>query len=107
MIDRKTSPLEIAARVLSQETIQHIENANLSASAQKTLDRWALNAPDLLQELEQKGVETLVQQAQDTAEQEDDILNSETAQRAREYGMCDMEIMQEMGPPSFFYADDE
>ncbi len=107
MIDRKTSPLEIAERVLSQATMQYIENADISSTAQKILDRWALNAPGFLQELEQEGVEALIQQAQDTAEQEDDILNSESAKRAREYGMCDMEIMQEMGPSSFFYADDD
>ncbi len=107
MLDRQTSPLEIAERVLSVETMQYIENANLSLTAQKILDRWALNAPDLLRELEQEGVETLIQQIHDAAQQEKDILHSESAKRAREYGMCDMEIMQEMGPPSFFYADDE
>ncbi len=107
MLDRKTSPLEIAERVLSQKTMQYIENADLSSTAQKILDRWALNAPDFLQELEQEGIEALIQQIHDIAQQEEYILNSESAKRAREYGMCNMEIMQEMGPPSFFYADDK
>ncbi len=48
MIDRKTLPLEIAERVLSAEIIQYIEDADLSPTAQKILDRWALNAPDFL-----------------------------------------------------------
>ncbi len=107
MLDNQTSPLGIAERVLSAESMQYIENASLSPTTQKILDRWALNAPDFLLELEQEGLEVLIHQAQESAEQEEDILNSESAKRAREYGMCDMEIMQEMGPPSFFYADDE
>lgn len=55
MLDRPTSPLEIAARVLRPETISAIRNASFTSSAYLILDRWALNSPDELKALEEQG----------------------------------------------------
>ncbi len=99
MLDRQTPLLEIARRILLPESMRLIEEADISVSAKQVLDRWAFNDPTSLCEVERDGVEFLLQKIQEEADLEDEILNSISAKRAREHGMCDMEIMQIMGPP--------
>lgn len=97
MLDRPTSPLEIASRVLKPETIREVKNGGFSNSAYLILDRWALNSPDKLRELEQRGdLAFLVQlDQQDTIEKR--TLTSESARQAKLRGMSDWEILEQAG----------
>lgn len=52
MWDRPTNPLEIASSVLRTETIRAVRNGGFTHSAHLILDRWALNNPDELRQLE-------------------------------------------------------
>ena len=53
MLDHQTRPLEVAMKVLRPETIHRVrEDENFLRSAYLILDRWALNEPDTLKELE-------------------------------------------------------
>ena len=97
MLDRQTNPLEIASKVLKPETIREVRNGGFSNSAYLILDRWALNSPDKLQQLEQRGdLAFLVQlDQQDTIETR--TLNSESARQAKLRGMSDWEILEQAG----------
>lgn len=52
MWDRPTNPLEIAASVLRPATIRAVRGDGFTNSAYLILDRWALNNPDELKQLE-------------------------------------------------------
>ena len=52
MLDKPTNPLDIARTVLKPETISEIKMWGFTNSAYLILDRWALNCPDELKELE-------------------------------------------------------
>ncbi|AYN19024.1 MULTISPECIES: hypothetical protein [Pseudomonas] len=56
MITNQTQPLEISARVLSQQTLASIrQSPSFSLQGWKILDRWALNNPERLKSLELQG----------------------------------------------------
>jgi hypothetical protein len=94
MLDRQTSPLEIAETVLRPATIRKIRRSDLSDSAYKILDRWALNDPDKLRRMEQDGITGLMQLADEQHRKEADVLNSESAQWARSNGWRNFDILQ-------------
>jgi hypothetical protein len=49
MLDLKTEPLEIAARILSAETIMEVRlSEGYTLHGYSILDRWALNSPEEL-----------------------------------------------------------
>lgn len=61
MITQQTQPLVIAARELNPETIQAIlQSPSFGPQAWKILDRWALNSPSRLKQLETDGELTLL-----------------------------------------------
>ena len=97
MLDRQTNPLEIASKVLKPETLREVRNGGFSNSAYLILDRWALNSPDKLQQLEQRGdLAFLVQlDQQDTIETR--TLTSDSARQAKLRGMSDWEILEQAG----------
>ena len=51
MLDKPTTPLDIARTVLKPETIEEVKTGGFPNSAYLILDRWALNCPDELKEL--------------------------------------------------------
>ena len=60
MIDRQTTPLELASRVLEPETIREIKLCpGFDRRAYLILDRWALNEPEALKRLEMSGKSTM------------------------------------------------
>ena len=55
MLDRQTQPLEIAARVLTPDTLTHVRKAPYHLRGWNILDRWALNSPEELWALAASG----------------------------------------------------
>jgi hypothetical protein len=71
-----TSPLSIAATVLSTETLRATSKAPFTAQGWKILDRWAYNSPEKLRALEAKGLIALLTRLRDQQTWEQDALNS-------------------------------
>ncbi len=97
MWDRPTNPLEIAASVLRPETIRSIRNNGFTNSAYLILDRWALNNPDELKQLEQQGESALLRRLKRQQTVEKRTLCSDAAWQANRRGMTDFEILLEAG----------
>lgn len=95
MIEGKTYPLEIASRVLSPDTISSVRHGGFGRLAYSILDRWALNEPEVLRLVEQKGFvdHRLYEQEQ----VEIAALSSETAARAAQLGISDYEVLEMLG----------
>ena len=95
MLDHQTRPLEVAMKVLRPETIHRVrEDENFLRSAYLILDRWALNEPDTLKELEtiQNG-EILLDRLYEQAEMEKEALSSASAAQMQSQGMTESEIL--------------
>ena len=97
MLDRQTSPLEIASTVLKPETIREVRSGGYSNSGYLILDRWALNQPDDLRRLEERGEISFMVTLDQQATREANVLNSDSAWEARQQGMSDWEILQNAG----------
>ena len=97
MLDRQTSPLEIASTVLKPETIREVRNGGYSNSGYLILDRWALNSPDELKRLEAQGEIAFDLKLYGQQQMEAQALNSESARQARLQGMSDWEILEMAG----------
>lgn len=95
MLDRPTNPLEIAARVLRPETIFAIRNASFTNSAYLILDRWALNNPDELKALEERGELALLVRLDQQETIEKQILCSDSGWLSSRQGMTDFEILRQ------------
>lgn len=59
MLEGNTKPLEIAARVLSPQSLNLVARAPFSRRGWAIADRWAMNSPQELRALEGKGAELL------------------------------------------------
>ncbi|MDL2207691.1 hypothetical protein LJB82_03095 [Desulfovibrio sp. OttesenSCG-928-M16] len=97
MLDRQTSPLEIASTVLKPETIREVRNGGYSNSGYLILDRWALNSPDELKRLEAQGEIAFDLKLYGQQQKEAQALSSESARQARLRGMSDWEILEMAG----------
>jgi hypothetical protein len=97
MLDRRTEPLEIAAAILTPETIRIVREDGYTASACRILDRWALNSPDALKRLEARGVMAFETRLNAQLKAEIDACNSESARLARQQGMSEYEFYQDIG----------
>lgn len=97
MLDKPTNPLDIARTVLKPETISEIKMWGFTNSAYLILDRWALNCPDELKELEAEGELALIVRLDQQRNREHRVLCSETARQASLRGMSDSEILESMG----------
>ena len=97
MLDRQTCPLEIARKVLKPEMIREVRSARFSNSAYLILDRWALNSPEKLRELEMEGDLALIVRLDQQQSLEKRTLSSESARQASLRGMSDFEILQSCG----------
>lgn len=97
MLDRQTSPLEIARSVLKPETIREVRSGGFTNSAYLILDRWALNDPDQLKRLEQQGDLALLLRLDQQQTLEKRTLCSESARQAKLRGMSDWEILELAG----------
>lgn len=97
MLDRQTAPLEIARTVLRPETIHEVRNAGFPNSAYLILDRWALNQPDDLRRLEERGEISFMVTLDQQTTRETNVLNSDSAWEASRQGMSDWEILQNAG----------
>ena len=97
MLDRQTAPLEIARTVLRPETIREVRSAGLTNTAYLILDRWALNQPDDLRRLEERGEISFMVTLDQQATREANVLNSDSAWEASRQGMSDWEILQNAG----------
>ena len=97
MLDRQTAPLEIARKVLRPETIREVRNAAFTNSAYLILDRWALNQPDDLRQLEAMNTLGLIVTLSQQQAREASVLNSDSAWEASRQGMSDWEILQNAG----------
>ena len=84
MLDRQTAPLEIARTVLRPETIREVRSAAFTNSAYLILDRWALNQPDDLRRLEERGEISFMVTLDQQATREANVLNSDSAWEARQ-----------------------
>jgi hypothetical protein len=96
-IEGQTAPLEIARRVLKPETIREVRADGFSNSAYLILDRWALNSPDILKDLEAKGPLFLPIRLEQQENLESRTLNSDTAWEMSRRGMSDWEILEALG----------
>ena len=97
MLDRQTTPLEIARTVLRPETIREVRSAGLTNAAYLILDRWALNQPDDLRRLESMNTLGLIVTLSQQQTREANVLNSDSAWEASRQGMSDWEILQNAG----------
>lgn len=97
MLDKPTNPLDIARTVLKPETISEIKMWGFTNSAYLILDRWALNCPDELKELEARDNLDLMIRLDQQQSLERRILCSETARQASLRGMSDWEILESCG----------
>jgi len=98
MIEGQTKPLEIARRLLEKGTLDEIlGNPGYTLRAHLILDRWALNSPDQLKALEQRGISALMLKIADQQFTETQVLTSESAYRARSLDMSDWDILNENG----------
>ena len=97
MLDRQTFPLEIARKVLKPETINDVRSGGYTSLGYSILDRWALNCPDELKELEARDNLDLMIRLDQQQSLERRILCSETARQASLRGMSDSEILESMG----------
>lgn len=97
MLDRQTAPLEIARTVLRPETIREVRSAGLTNTAYLILDRWALNQPDDLRQLEAMNTLGLIVTLSQQQAREASVLNSDSAWEASRQGMSDWEILQNAG----------
>ena len=59
MLEGKMKPLEIAARVLTIETLKGVARSPFTSRGWAIADRWALNSPTALKALEGQGWEVL------------------------------------------------
>ena len=97
MLDRQTYPLEIARKVLKPEMIREVRSAGFSNSAYLILDRWALNSPEKLRQLEMEGDLALLVRLDQQQTLEKQTLSTESARQASLRGMSDFEILQSCG----------
>ena len=95
MLDRQTQPLAIAAKVLRPETIRRVrKDENFLRSAYLILDRWALNEPETLKELETKqDGDILLHRLYEQTEMEKDSLSTASAAKMQAQGMTELEIL--------------
>ena len=100
MIDRQTTPLELASRVLEQATIREIRACrDFGRTAYLILDRWALHEPEALKQLEMAGKTTmrLLDRLYDQDTREEQALCSEAGIQMSMSGMSDWEILEQLG----------
>lgn len=97
MLDRQTYPLEIVRTVLQPGTICAVRSGGFTNSAYLILDRWALNNPDELKQLEQQGETAFVRRLKRQQTIEKRTLCSDSAWLASLQGMTDYEILLEAG----------
>lgn len=99
MLDRQTRPLEIASRVLEPETIQMVraDRKNIDRTGYLILDRWALNQPDELKELEHRDPDLVLDRLYEQQELEGAALASATAAEMQTRGYSQWEILELMG----------
>lgn len=99
MLDRQTRPLEIASRVLEPETIQMVraDRKNIDRTGYLILDRWALNQPDELKELEHRDPDLVLDRLYEQQELEGAALASATAAEMQTRGYRPREILELMG----------
>lgn len=97
MLDRQTCPLEIAGTILQPQTIRAVRSGGFTNSAYLILDRWALNNPDELRQLEQQGESVLLRRLKRQQNVEKKTLCSDSAWQASRRGMTDYEILLEAG----------
>lgn len=97
MWDRPTNPLEIAASILRPETIWAVRSGGFTHAAYLILDRWALNNPDELKQLEQQGELAFLLRLDQQETIEKRTLCSDSAWQASRQGMSDFEILHEAG----------
>lgn len=77
MFSTSTQPLEIAGRLLKPQTIQAVRaSPSFHLRGWKILDRWALNTPDKLLELEKQGEIVLLGRLLEQQRMEHAILSS-------------------------------
>ena len=97
MWNKSTNPLEIATNVLRPETIRAVRNGGFTNSAYLILDRWALNSPDKLKQLEAQGELALLLRLDQQQSIEKHALCSDSAWQASRRGMSNFEILHEAG----------
>ena len=97
MLDRQTSPLEIARKVLKPATINDVRSGGYTSLGYSILDRWALNSPEELKKLEAMGDIPFMVKLYGQQQKEAEALSSETSRQASLRGMSDSEILESMG----------
>ncbi len=96
MYDKPTGLLEIARSVLKPETIADVRSGGYTSRGYSILDRWALNQPEELRELEAEGQLALDLKLYPQQQKEAKALMSDTARTLRSQGLSDFEILQAM-----------
>jgi hypothetical protein len=97
MLDRPTAPLEIARKVLKPETIRRVKLDGFPSSTYSILDRWALNSPDELKRLEQRGEMDFLLRLDEQQIIEHRALCSDEAWEMEHRGMSKWEILRILG----------
>lgn len=95
MWNRPTNPLEIARTVLRPETIHVVRQGGFTNSGYLILDRWALNNPDELRQLERQGETAVLKRLKQQQSVEKRVLCSDSAWQASRQGMTDFEVLLE------------
>ena len=94
MFSGSHSPLDLAKRVLSSETLENVSRAPFSMQGWKVLDRWALNSPEQLEALERQGLVLLMDRVLQQQRLETEVLTSEAALLALRSGQTEEEVLQ-------------
>ncbi len=97
MLDSQSAPLEIARKILKPETVRNMQIEGYSKAAYLILDRWALNQPDDLRQLEAMGPMELMLHVSRQASIEHQTLISDSAWKMSQQGMSDWEILEQHG----------
>lgn len=94
MLEGKLEPLDVAKRVLSQSTLQVVARRPYTACGWKILDRWALNSPQQLKNLEQQSEFLLLSRLLEQQETESKVLMEQTALERLANGETEAEILK-------------
>lgn len=93
MLVGQTKPLEIAQRVLSEQTLRLVMTPSFNVTGWKILDRWAMNSPAALKALEQAGEVPFLSRLLDQQRIEHEILTLPESLEAKQLGLMEHEIL--------------
>ena len=95
MLTHEAQPLDVAKKILQASTLEAACRHPFTAQGWKILDRWAMNSPAALVNLEQEGVLMLLGRLLDQQLAEEQILLTQEALEALASGTTENEVLQQ------------